>query len=145
MQGHLFQLLRPLVSAHTDIRDALAKTRAGDMDGYESVLALVERAVRKGIDEHAASSSGQADSGTPQKQDNISETSEAEVAMTPKQKTEQIYKRPWWVCQPHIRPLPEEAMASGALKVKKKDLARIQMTEKSWRYRTNRSGERTTL
>src|SRR5436190_1421960 len=52
MQGHLFQLLRPLVSKHTNVRDALAKCRAGDIAAFENIVSLVENAVREGIQEY---------------------------------------------------------------------------------------------
>ncbi|KAK4938338.1 tRNA dihydrouridine synthase [Elasticomyces elasticus] len=121
MQGHLFQLLRPLISTHTDIRDTLARTRCGDMDGFERVLAMVEEAVRNALDQVAepvASKESLPESETVSEQE-----------MTPKQKTEAIYKRPWWVCQPYIRPLPEEAIKSGALKISRKEATKITMNE----------------
>ncbi|KAI9668614.1 MAG: hypothetical protein M1831_001053 [Alyxoria varia] len=31
-------------------------------------------------------------------------------------------KRPWWVCQPHVRPLPHEALAKGAISLSKKEM-----------------------
>jgi len=33
-------------------------------------------------------------------------------------------RRPWFICQPHVRPLPEEALAKGALTLSKKEKAR---------------------
>uniref|UniRef100_A0A0B7JQ23 tRNA-dihydrouridine(16/17) synthase [NAD(P)(+)] n=1 Tax=Bionectria ochroleuca TaxID=29856 RepID=A0A0B7JQ23_BIOOC len=36
--------------------------------------------------------------------------------------TQKRCKRPWWVVQPIIRPLPSEAMAKGAIRPSKKDL-----------------------
>ena len=54
MQAHLFHLLRPLVSKHTKIRDALAKCRPGDIPAFENVLRLTEAAVREGIMEYAS-------------------------------------------------------------------------------------------
>jgi tRNA-dihydrouridine synthase 1 len=35
-------------------------------------------------------------------------------------RTARRVRRPWWVAQPIVRPLPREAMAKGALKEKKK-------------------------
>lgn len=121
MQGHLFQLLRPLVSTHTDIRDALARTKCGDIDGFERVLAMVEAVVRDELD-RAEESMGE-----------VSEAVEVEAAaeqeLTPKQRTEAIYKRPWWVCQPYIRPLPEEAIKLGSLQLSKKKAAKLAVNE----------------
>ncbi|EEP78062.1 tRNA-dihydrouridine synthase 1 [Uncinocarpus reesii 1704] len=109
MQGHMFQLLRPLVSKQTHVRDALAKSRAGDIAAFENVVSLVDQAVKQGIQEYNANP-GLYD-GNP----------EDGRELTGSQATIAQYKRPWWVCQPYIRPLPEEAMQKGALQLKKKD------------------------
>jgi tRNA-dihydrouridine synthase 1 len=123
MQGHLFQLLRPLVTIHTDVRDALGRTRAGDIDGFERVLSMVEVAVKKGLDDYAAS----AEQTTPVVLHKVDEDAALVTEMTPKKKTGLKYQRPWFVCQPYIRPLPEEALKSGALKLSKKDIAKAQV------------------
>ncbi|KIW88129.1 uncharacterized protein Z519_11240 [Cladophialophora bantiana CBS 173.52] len=124
MQGHLFQLLRPLVSIHTDIRDALATTRCGDIDGYERVLAMVEAAVKKGLDDHAASQ--QAKSETTNEDD---VTKESQSDLMPRRKAEMKYRRPWWVCQPYIRPLPDEAIKLGSMQPSKKNTAKMRLRE----------------
>ena len=106
MQGHLFQLLRPMVASHTNVRDALARSRPGDMVAFETVLRLVERAIQSGLKEYELS---------PEKFEQVHDSnlkgSKATIA---------AYGRPWWVCQPHIRPLPQEAMENGALTAKGK-------------------------
>lgn len=104
MQGHLFQLLRPMISQHTNVRDALAKSRPGDMTAYENVLFLVEKAVRSGLDEYEQFS------------ERFAELPDAQL--TGSKATIVQYGRPWWICQPHIRPLPEEALEKGSLKLK---------------------------
>ncbi|KAN0079472.1 hypothetical protein V8E54_004686 [Elaphomyces granulatus] len=111
MQGHLFQLLRPLVSKHTNIRDALARARAGDIQTFEDILTLVEDAVKDGIQEYGRFPER---FGEPTNVETLS-GSKATIAQ---------YGRPWWVCQPHVRPLPEEALRLGSLQPKKKDLAK---------------------
>ncbi|KAK5258679.1 tRNA dihydrouridine synthase [Exophiala xenobiotica] len=121
MQGHLFQLLRPLVSVHTDIRDTLGRTRCGDMEGFERVLSMVELAVMQGLDGEASQAPNEAPAP---KEDPV-----AEDDMTPKQRTELKYKRPWWVCQPHVRPLPEEAIKLGSLQLSKKEKAKLAVEE----------------
>ena len=35
-------------------------------------------------------------------------------------------KRPWWVCQPYVRPLLQEALAKGSLTMSKKDKRRLE-------------------
>lgn len=114
MQGHLFQLMRPLVSKHTHIRDTLARSRAGDISAFEHVLSLVEEAVKGGIQEYEQ---------FPER----FEQSTGEV-LTGSKATIANYGRPWWICQPHIRPLPEEAIEKGALHLKKKDIAKANKT-----------------
>lgn len=105
MQGHLFQLLRPMISIHTNVRDALARSRPGDMAAFENVLSLVEKAIQGGLDEYE------------QFPERFAESSDAQL--TGSKATIAQYGRPWWVCQPHIRPLPEEALENGALQLKK--------------------------
>ncbi|KKA20185.1 Dihydrouridine synthase family protein [Rasamsonia emersonii CBS 393.64] len=111
MQGHLFQLLRPLVSKHTDIRDTLAKARTGDIAEYERILRMVENAVKAGILEYEQYPE-RFDSPVVDKGDDSLSGTKATVAE---------YSRPWWVCQPYIRPLPEEAVKLGAMTMKKDD------------------------
>ncbi|GAB1217920.1 hypothetical protein ATERTT37_007163 [Aspergillus terreus] len=106
MQGHLFQLLRPMIATHTNVRDALARSRPGDMAAFEHVLALVERAIREGLKEYE------------QFPERFEPTPNAEL--TGSKKTIAEYGRPWWICQPHIRPLPEEALELGSLTAKQK-------------------------
>jgi tRNA-dihydrouridine synthase 1 len=115
MQGHLFGMLRAVVGTHTDIRDALARSRYGEMHNFERVLQMLEKAVRVALDEEAAiiTTGGNAESSEVLQVEVVSET---EKVLAP-------YRRPWWVCQPFIRPSPEEALAKGALKAKKRDIA----------------------
>ncbi|OAG34836.1 hypothetical protein AYO21_10998 [Fonsecaea monophora] len=110
MQGHLFQLLRPLVSTHTNIRDALAQTRCGDMDSFEGVLAMVEAVVKTGLDEYTALSEVE---HKPAAEGEVEQLHENDL--TPTEKTRMKYRRPWWVCQPYVRPLPDDAVKMGAM------------------------------
>ena len=118
MQGHLFQLLRPMLSLHTDIRDALSKTRTGDIAAFERILSMVEEAVKRGLQE-------------AEKDDFTDSTDSATAPAEKGSKVETIpldtiakYKRPWWVCQPYIRPLPEEALKIGSMTMSKKNKAK---------------------
>jgi len=108
MQAHLFQVLRPMVASHTNVRDALAQSRPGDMPAFERVLTLVERAVKAGLKEYEES---------PEK---FEKKPKPDEPLTGSKATIAEYGRPWWICQPHIRPLPEEAIESGALTAKGK-------------------------
>jgi tRNA-dihydrouridine synthase 1 len=133
MQGHIFQLLRPMINIHTHIRDALAQSRAGDIPAFENVLSMVEEAVAKGLDGEVASASEQsssADSTEVTSNGKVADGEDMEVELTPSQRTIAEYKRPWWVCQPHIRPLPDEALKKGAITISKKQQKQVQMEHK---------------
>ena len=119
-QAHLFHMLRALVSTHTHVRDALARCKGGDMAAYENVLSLVETVVREGILAYEQDPSAY-------------ETAEAEalVDVTPEEEAlssdgaVKRCKRPFWVCQSHVRPLPKEAMEKGSIQLSKKEKAKL--------------------
>ncbi|KAK4217954.1 dihydrouridine synthase [Rhypophila decipiens] len=131
MQPHLFHLLRHFVTVHTDVRDALAKSRLGDISLYENILEMVERKVAKGLIDYEAT---QGESIAPyleatahvkhsnvkvegeEKPDPMEEDIEDKESSV---RTVRECKRPWWVVQPIVRPLPKEALAKGAIMLKK--------------------------
>ncbi|KAJ6192720.1 hypothetical protein J3E72DRAFT_253600 [Bipolaris maydis] len=130
MQAHLFHLLRPLVAEHHNVRDALARSRTGDIDAFENVLSLVEAAVKEGIQKYeqeqaktiedttaVAESTAQDTSAAPTEPLDPYESSLATVARC---------KRPYWVCQPYVRPLPKEALEKGSMTVSKKEKKRLE-------------------
>jgi tRNA-dihydrouridine synthase 1 len=111
MRGHLFDLLRPLVSTKTHVRDELARAHVGDISAFERVLTLVEEAVKDGLKEYEAHPERfEADPNKTAK-------------LTGSRATIAEYGRPWWVCHPYIRRLPEEALEIGALQLSKKEMA----------------------
>ncbi|KAF2092728.1 FMN-linked oxidoreductase [Rhizodiscina lignyota] len=122
MQPHLFSLLRHFISVRHEVRDALAHSRAGDIEGFENVLRLVEIAVKEGILEYERSA--KAESATTNGEQETakdahkpeSESSEAAIARC---------QRPFWICQPYVRPLPKEAFEKGSMQLSKKDKARL--------------------
>jgi len=127
MQAHLFHLLRPLVAEHHNVRDALARSRTADIDAFENVLALVEKAVKEGIQKYelehvndAAPVSATEDTSTSPSTEPLDpyESSLATVARV---------KRPYWVCQPYVRPLPKEAIEKGSMTMSKKEKKRLEM------------------
>jgi tRNA-dihydrouridine synthase 1 len=124
MQAHLFHMLRPLVSKHTHIRDALARSRPGDLGAFENVLGLVEKVTREGLQDYEtypeayeATQATRDDANINNGNQASSHDSTAEVIMR--------VQRPWWICQPHVRPSPKEALERGSLQLSKKDKAKL--------------------
>ena len=125
LQPHLFHLLRPLVSKHTGIRDALARSRGGNIAAFEKVLSMVENAVKEGILDYERDPSKYEEPPEPDLPDEKGKAEEAtkdesSVAMV------KACKRPWWVCQPYVRPLPKEAIEKGSLTVGKKEKRQLE-------------------
>ncbi|KAI9166693.1 tRNA-dihydrouridine synthase [Paramyrothecium foliicola] len=116
-QPHLFHLLRHFVSKHTDVRDMLAKARRDGIDGYERVLAAVEKKVAEGLLEYERTDG----KSFEDELDNLPKHNEELPEGESSAGTIRECKRPWWVAQPIIRPLPSEALAKGAISLKKKD------------------------
>ncbi len=129
MQGHLFQLLRPMLSTHTDIRDALARTHVGVMPGFERVLSMIEEAVRKALQGYECESEDTEPATIEKVEGKASRDEEGEVSSS--RDTIAEYQRPWFICQPHIRPLPEEALKKGALQLTKKELAKADVEKEA--------------
>lgn len=115
VQGHLFHLLRHFVSSHHDVRDALARARAGDMDKFEAILDMIERKVAEGLLEYerTGESGGMGETAPAVDEDDDYYNPDSS------EKAVRICKRPWWVAQPIIRPVPKEAMAKGAIQPKR--------------------------
>ena len=138
IQAHLFHLLRPLVAKHHHIRDALGKSRAGDVPAFENVLRMVEAAVKDGLLDYEADATKYEDADLPTEKEkeeegngNEDESSVAEA---------RACKRPWWVCQPYVRPLLKEALAKGSLTMSKKDKRKLEK-EAALEQRKKRQGE----
>jgi len=108
MQSHCFHMLRPLVSKHHEVRNALARCQAGDIDAYENVLSLTEKALLS-HQLHASSGSLPAH-----------ESSDEAVRRC---------KRPYWICQPYVRPLPKEALEKGSMQLSRKAKAKLAKQE----------------
>jgi tRNA-dihydrouridine synthase 1 len=131
VRPHLFHLLRHFISKHTDIRDILARTNPGDIAGIEKVLELVEGRVAHGlIDYERTDGKSTEDEVIPKvkvqatelpkedsKEDDVDPTYDPESSVA----TVKVCRRPWWIAQPIVRPLPKEALAKGSIKISKKD------------------------
>jgi tRNA-dihydrouridine synthase 1 len=101
MRPHLFDLLRKLLTKHTDIRDALAHAKH-DMESYENVLSMVEARVQEALVEYERQAGA-----------DESQTGDAKEA-----------KLPWWICQSYVRDLPSEALRKGSLQLPKSESKR---------------------
>ena len=117
IQPHLFHVLRHFVTRHTDVRDMLARAPKAGLDAYERVLTAVEERVAAGLLEYERT-------GGKSWEDEVAELMAREDGVEGESSVATLKrcKRPWWVVQPIIRPLPKEAMAKGAIRPTKKDL-----------------------
>ncbi|KAL2134791.1 hypothetical protein VTI74DRAFT_10775 [Chaetomium olivicolor] len=120
MQPHLFHLLRHFVSRHHDVRDALAKARLGEIETYEAIYRMVEKKVAEGLIEYEKTDGKSIEADMPPP---LAEGEEDDPESSARAVRD--CKRPWWVVQPIIRPLPKEAMAKGAISLSKKERKRM--------------------
>lgn len=132
MQAHLFHLLRPLVSQRTNVRDALARSRAGDMAALENVLRLTEEATRDGLFEYEAHperydhARGHDGVALGEERSGVGVVDVVAVAEESSVATVAACWRPWWVCQAYVRPLPREALEKGSLTLSKRERSKLE-------------------
>ncbi|AEO69399.1 uncharacterized protein THITE_2119764 [Thermothielavioides terrestris NRRL 8126] len=124
MQPHLFYLLRHFVSRHHDVRDALARARLGDMETYEAIYRMVEKKVAEGLLEYERTGGKSVEEDEPPPAAAAAEAGEDDDPESSARAVREC-KRPWWVVQPVIRPLPKEALARGAVQLSKKERKRV--------------------
>ena len=138
MQAHSFHLLRALVSKHHNVRDALARCRAGDIEAFENVLQMVEAAVKSGLKEYEETG-GRSWVEEVERDERLKEAKEVKKPTEQSKEGEEVderyessletvrkCKRPWWVVQPYVRPLPKEALAKGSMTLSKKDKEKLE-------------------
>lgn len=121
IKPHLFKLWHALLPKHTDVRAMLAKSSArasesGDvLEAYEACLMEVEKIIKNELSqnpEQVDENDRWVGPDTPLEQG-------AEGVMVEIDDVKFNRLVPWYRCQPYYRPLPEEAMQKGALKVRK--------------------------
>lgn len=142
MQGHLFHMLRHFVTKHHDVRDALARGKLGDISVYEKILDMVERKVAEGLLEYERTDgksveddmarNGAYDKGV-RDETKKAEVEEEVIDDDPDSSVATVKrcKRPWWILQPIVRPLPKEALAKGAISLSKKDKQKLAQADKT--------------
>ena len=126
IKSHLFKLWHTLVARHLDVRNMVgrASTRNIGEDGnplreYEECLQRVTTIIEAELAEHpeALDEDGKwvgPDTEVAEDED-LAGREGIEVRRDGKRFLRNV---PWYRCQPHYRPLPEEARANGALKDK---------------------------
>lgn len=88
-KGHIFKLLKPALMRYTELRDHLAKSRAGDISAYRQLLTKLRTLVEAEAD--------------PDRNDEyLCERNEAGYRAIP-----------WYRCQPYFRPLKPIAAGQG--------------------------------
>ncbi|KAF7522320.1 hypothetical protein G7054_g12178 [Neopestalotiopsis clavispora] len=117
------------------------QARPGDVPAFEHVLELVEHRVAQGLIEYAKTDgksveepeaqSESAPGAQPDSNANgngVNADGETDEVLDTESSAAIVKKckRPWWVAQPIIRPLPKEALAKGALSLSKKDKKKME-------------------
>ncbi|KAK0343479.1 tRNA dihydrouridine synthase [Friedmanniomyces endolithicus] len=125
MQAHCFHILRPLVSKHHNVRDTLARCKTGDIEAYERVLTLTEEAVKEGLlayEKDPAAFENLADEAS-----GLGEGIDASEVVESSDEAVRRCRRPYWVCQPYVRPLPKEALEKGSVQLSKKERRKLEL------------------
>ena len=97
------------------------------MQSFENILQMVESAIKEGLLDYEVDPSkykDDADSFAEKEQgaENPNNKDETESSMA----AVRACKRPWWVCQPYVRPLLKEALEKGSLTMSKKDRRKLE-------------------
>ena len=92
------------------------------MASYENVLKMVEAAIKQGLLDYEANPANYEDLEIPDEKEQDASIGMDESSLAAVRRC----RRPWWVCQPYVRPLPKEAMQKGSLTMSKKDRRKME-------------------
>jgi tRNA-dihydrouridine synthase 1 len=125
IKSHLFKLWHVLLHQHTEVRDMVARAttrhNVANMDPlcqYEDCVKKVEKIVAEELRKNPEKVDAEGrwvGPDTELKDDAEVGSDGTEVVINGKRFWRRV---PWYRCQPYYRPLPEEAIARGALKLK---------------------------
>ncbi|KAI0377889.1 FMN-linked oxidoreductase [Hypomontagnella monticulosa] len=132
IRPHLFHLLRHFIAKHTDVRDALARCHAGDVPAVEKILDMVELRIAEGLIEYERTGGKSIEEPEPapktgenktpaERPSKLEDAENTEYDPESSVATVKKCKRPWWIAQPIVRPLPKEALANGSISLSKKE------------------------
>jgi tRNA-dihydrouridine synthase 1 len=131
IKAHLFKLWHTLLPRFVHVRAMLAKSTAraaapgGDvLESFEACLAEVEKIIKEELEkspEEVDSEGKWVGPDTPFVEDGEGEGIVVEIDDDNGMRRKVRRLVPWYRCQPYYRPLPEEALRKGAMKVRKKN------------------------
>ncbi|KAL7273165.1 tRNA dihydrouridine synthase [Rhizina undulata] len=125
IKSHLFKLWHTLLPRHTHIRDLLARAAAryhptDILDSFEKCQTLVEEVIAAELatNPEAVDENGNwlgPDKPLTSESQESGEGIKVEIRQEDGSTVTVLRNVPWYRCQPYYRPLPEEALAKGAL------------------------------
>ncbi|KAL9032416.1 MAG: hypothetical protein Q9180_006512 [Flavoplaca navasiana] len=102
------------------------------MDKYEEILADVQHVIREGmleLENDQGKSGVMHGVGVGDGDSDVEKEGEEEDEGESSVKAVKRCRRPWWICQAYVRPLPKEALKKGSLKLGKKALRKLEAEE----------------
>ncbi|KAI5844477.1 dihydrouridine synthase-domain-containing protein [Morchella snyderi] len=124
IKSHLFKLWHSALPRHTRVRDLLARSgaRVGEdpLASFEETLKELEKVIAEELERNPEPVDAEGKWVGPDTP--VEEAAAAGEGVLVELEDGRKVRRavPWYRCQPYYRPLPEEALAKGALQLKKK-------------------------